>query len=392
LAPAYTLATRRLDRILEFDEAAGSLTCEAGTLLSDIVALFVPRGWFPAVTPGTKFVTIGGLISSDVHGKNHHVVGSFCDHVASFDLALGDGTVLHCSRTEHPDLFAAACGGMGLAGIILRVTFTLIPITTSRIEQKIERAPNLESTMALFEAMGNWTYSVAWVDCLATGPNLGRSVLILGKHASAEQLNEYDRAAPFHRPSQKSKRVPFDFPQAVLNRVSVRLFNNLYYRLQKPSSKLVDLEPYFYPLDALLEWNRMYGRRGFVQYQCVLPLDASRHGLTELLGAIARAGTASFLTVLKRLGRGSFGHLSFPMEGYTLALDFPARPDVFHLLDRLDAIVEAHGGRLYLAKDARTSARMIEATYPGLAKFREVRRRYGLDKRFRSAQSARLEL
>jgi len=392
MAPAYTLDTRRLDRMLAFDEASGALTCESGTLLSDIIELFVPRGWFPPVNPGTKFVTLGGMIASDVHGKNHHMAGSFCDHVTSFDLSLGDGTVLHCSRTEHPDLFAATCGGMGLTGILLSTTFKLIPIATSRIEQKTERAPNLESAMALFEASLGCTYSVAWIDCLATGPDLGRSILMLGEHATEEQLRERDRATPFKCPRFKTKRLPIDFPQFVLNNSSVRLFNSLYYRLHKPSATLVDLESYFYPLDALLEWNRIYGKRGFVQYQCVLPLDASRSGLAELLFEIAREGNASFLAVLKRLGRGSFGFLSFPMEGYTLALDFPAKSETFDLLNRLDAIVAAHGGRLYLAKDSRTSARLVEATYPQLATFREIRGRYGLDQRFRSAQSARLEL
>jgi decaprenylphospho-beta-D-ribofuranose 2-oxidase len=392
MAPAYTVDTRGLNRMLAFDEASGALTCESGTLLSDIIALFVPRGWFPPVNPGTKFVTLGGMIASDVHGKNHHIAGSFCDHVTSFDLALGDGTVLHCSRTEHPDLFAATCGGMGLTGILLGTTFKLIPIETSRIEQKIERAPNLESAMALFEASLGFTYSVGWIDCLATGRDLGRSIIMLGEHAAAEQLGESDRATPLQCPRYRTKRMSFDFPQFALNTSSVRLFNSLYYRLHKPSAKLVGLESYFYPLDALLEWNRIYGKRGFVQYQCVLPLDASRSGLTELLVAIAREGNASFLAVLKRLGPGSFGFLSFPMEGYTLALDFPATSETFHLLGRLDAIVAAHGGRLYLAKDARTSARMVEATYPQLATFREIRRRYGLDQRFRSVQSARLEL
>lgn len=392
LAPTYTLDTRRLDRMLAFDEAKGDLTCEAGTLLSDIIALFVPRGWFPPVTPGTKFVTVGGMIASDVHGKNHHLAGSFCDHVTSLDLALGDGTVLRCSHDEHPDLFAATCGGMGLTGFILRATFRLVRIATSRVEQKIEQAPNLGSAMALLEASRDWTYSVAWIDCLATGSDLGRSAVVLGEHAAMEQLQERDRDTPFFRPREKSRLLPFDFPNLALNKLSVRLFNSIYYRLQKPCTALVDLEPYFYPLDAFLEWNRIYGRRGFVQYQCVIPLDTSRRALTELLGVIARDGNASFLAVLKRLGRGSFGYLSFPMEGFTLALDFPAKPETLRLLERLDAIVEAYGGRLYLAKDARMSARMMETTYPKLAAFREVRRRYGLDQRFRSAQSARLEI
>lgn len=392
LAPGGTVMTRRLDRMLAFDEAAGNLTCEAGTLLADIVAVFVARGWFPPVTPGTKFVTVGGMIAADVHGKNHHAAGSFCDHVLWLDLALGDGTVLRCSRAEHPDLFSATCGGMGLTGIILRASFTLIPIPSAWIGQKVERAPNLEHAMTRFEAAQHWTYSVAWVDCLATGPDLGRSVIFLGEHAPRERLLQPDSKVPFHRAPRKSRRVPFDLPQISLNRLSVRFLNKLYYRLQTPRSSLADVDQYFYPLDTLLEWNRIYGRTGFVQYQCVLPLDASREGLTELLSVAAREGSASFLAVLKLMGRGSFGHLSFPMEGYTLTLDFPATLATLRLLDRFDAIVGACGGRLYLAKDARTSPLMIEAGDPKLAAFREVRRRYGLNQRFCSAQSARLGL
>ncbi len=391
LAPDGTVVTRQLDRMLVFDPATGRFTCEAGVLLADIIAAFVPRGWFPPVTPGTKFVTVGGMIAADVHGKNHHGAGSFGDHVLWLDLALGDGTVLRCSRSEHPDLFAATVGGMGLTGVILAASFTLLKIGSAFIAQTTERAPALGRAFEVFDASQGATYSVAWVDCLATGADLGRSVVFLGEHAAPEQLPAAARSDPFRLAVRKAKPVPFDFPQIALNRLSVRAFNTLYYRRQQPGQAIVELDPYFYPLDALLEWNRIYGRSGFVQYQCVLPLEASRQGLTELLGAAARDGNASFLAVLKRMGRQSFGLLSFPMEGYTLALDFPVSATTMRLLDRFDAIVAAHDGRLYLAKDARMPARMMEA-YPRLAEFRAVRECYGLEQRFLSAQSLRLGL
>ncbi|MBV9537442.1 MAG: FAD-binding oxidoreductase [Acidisphaera sp.] len=387
LSPSATVFTRRLDRMLRFEPKSGILTCEAGVLLADIVALFVPRGWFPPVTPGTKFVTIGGMIAADVHGKNHHAVGSFCDHVRWIDLALGDGTVLRCSREEHSDLFAATCGGMGLTGLVLRAAFAMQPIANGWIEQEVKRAPNLRTVMQMFEASTGRTYSVAWIDCLAGGANLGRSVLFLGEHARTT-VPQISRP----QPRRRSRAVPIDFPALALNRPSVRAFNTLYYARQKPGTGLIDIDRYFYPLDALREWNRIYGARGFVQYQCVLPAETSAAGLAELLAASSRDGTPSFLAVLKLMGRSSFGHLSFPMPGYTLALDFPATEATMRLLDRFDAIVSAHGGRIYLAKDARVGRAAMQAGYPRLTEFREVRRRYGLDRRFRSAQSERLGL
>jgi decaprenylphospho-beta-D-ribofuranose 2-oxidase len=390
--PGLTLDTRRLDRLLAWDDTTGDITCEAGVLLSDLLGVFVPRGWFPPVTPGTKFVTVGGMVASDVHGKNHHLAGSFCDHVTSLRLALGDGRILTCSPAENPDLFAATSGGMGLTGIILDVTFRMVRVATSRIVQEVHRAGDLASAIELFEGGFGRTYSVAWIDCRASGANLGRSVVIYAEHASPDELEAAQRAAAFSRPRRRRKRVPLDFPGFALNRVSVSLFNRLYYRLQRPGRSVVDLDPYFYPLDTVEDWNRIYGRKGFVQYQCVLPLISSRDGMSALLAEVARTGEPSFLAVLKRLGRASFGHLSFPMEGYTLALDFPAKPDTFRLLDRLDEIILGAGGRIYLAKDARMKAPMLEAGYPRLDRFRQVRRRYGVDRRFRSALSDRLEL
>ena len=246
--------------MLAFDEATGVLTCEAGTGLSDIVALFAPRGWFVPVTPGTKFVTIGGMIAADVHGRiRQHGAGSFCDHVLWLDLALGDGTVLRCSPTEHADLFAATSGGMGLTGIILAASFRMIPIETSWIRQTVERAPNLDQAIALFEASQHWTYSVAWLDCLATGPDLGRSVVFLGEHATAAEAP----ARP--SPSRRARRMPVDLPTAALNRVSVRMFNTLYYMRQQARNELAPLDTYFYPLDSVLNGTGSAGRAGFVQ-------------------------------------------------------------------------------------------------------------------------------
>lgn len=386
------LDMRGLDRLVDFNPDTGLIACEAGLLLADLITLMLPRGWWVPVTPGTKLVTIGGMVASDVHGKNHHGAGTFCDHVTWIDLALGDGQILRCSRTEHADLFAATCGGMGLTGIILRVAFTMIPVESATMRQRRLRAPSLAHAIAAFEESQDWTYSVAWIDCLATGASLGRSAILLGEHARRDELPLEAREAPLARAQRRAKTIPVDMPGFVLGRLSVSIFNKLYYAAQRPGDALVQLEPYFYPLDAIHEWNRIYGRSGFVQYQCVLPLEASQAGYERILAEIAAVGQASFLAVLKRMGRQSFGMLSFPMEGYTLALDFPATPVNLALLDRIDAIMLDHGGRLYLAKDARASSATIAAGYPRLDEFRAVRRRYGLEDRFSSLLSQRLAL
>ena len=383
-----TVLTRHLDRLLAFDPASGRLVCEAGTLVADLVATLVPRGWFPPVTPGTKWVTVGGLIAADAHGKNHHGAGSFCDHVDWLDLSLGEGEVLRCSRTEHSDLFAATCGGMGLTGTILRASFRMIPIASAAIAQTTERVANLGEAFAIFDRSAHRTYSVAWVDCLAGGADLGRSVVFLGEHAAPDQLPPTERDNPFRARARTERRLPLDLPSFALNRLSVRALNALYYSRQRSGEMVVDLDTYFYPLDTVLEWNRVYGKRGFVQYQCVLPLEGSAEGLSEVLRNAARDGNASFLAVLERMGGKSFGHLSFPMEGYTLTLDFPVSPPTLRLLERFDAIVSAYRGQLYLAKDARMPAGILETGYPRLAEFRQVRRRYGLDRRFQSSPVA----
>ena len=390
LNPAATLAMRGCAGVEAFDPATGQIVARAGTLLADLLAEYVPRGWFPAVTPGTSFVTLGGMIAADVHGKNHHAAGTFGAHLNWFDLALADGQVVRCTPDAQPGIFAATCGGMGLTGVILRAAFHMIPIETRMIRQETRRAPDLDAVMDLFEASADWTYSVAWIDCLSGGAARGRSVLTRGEHARVGELP----VAVASRSRAVGWRVPVDFPGFALNRWSVRAFNALYWRAGREGTAFVDLEPFFYPLDALRDWNRIYGRSGFFQYQCVLPLAASRAGIEALLRRIAAGGTGSFLSVLKRFGDAPGpcpGLLSFPMPGYTLALDFRATAASLRLARELDAIVADHGGRLYLAKDARMGKEMLRA-YPGLDRFRAARDALDPGGKFASVQSRRLGL
>ena len=379
-----TLSMLPSGRIIAFDQ--GRLTAEAGVTLAEIIAQFLPRGWHVPVSPGTKFVTVGGMIAADVHGKNHHGAGSFGQHVESIELARADGAIVTLTP-GHP-LFAATTGGMGLTGVILSATFRMIPVETAFIRQETRRAANLAEAMAAFEESQNWTYSVAWIDCLAAGGALGRSLIYLGEHARADELTGQ---APLALIRRRTKRIPFDFPGFVLNSFSVRAFNELYFRRGKIGQSIIDTDTYFYPLDAILEWNRIYGRSGFVQYQCVIPKAASDSGIRAILQRVARAGTGSFLAVLKLFGKQD-GLLSFPMEGYTLALDFRATPAVLALLNELDAIVADHSGRVYLAKDARTSAQMLRRFYPRLAEFQSIRNEADPNRRFTSLLSNRLDL
>jgi FAD/FMN-containing dehydrogenase len=387
LNPDRTVAADRLNRFESFDPATGVLIAEAGVSLAEIIDTFVPRGFFPAVTPGTKFVTLGGAIAADVHGKNHHAVGSFGDHVLWLDLATAGG-VRRCSLDASPDLFNATIGGMGLTGIVLRAAIRLMRVQSGWMRQRTVIAPDLSAAIAVFEGNLHVPYSVAWIDCLATGAARGRSLVYLGDHAGADDL---DGAAPFDIPRRAARSMPVDAPSGALNRWSVRAFNAAYFRAgaRKPAEALVDWDRYFYPLDAIHGWNRIYGRRGFAQHQCVLPLAAAYDGLGQMLDAIAASGLGSFLAVLKRFGPGAPQRpLSFPIEGYTLALDLPLTGDALTLMDRLDDIVVAAQGRIYLAKDARMTQRTFEAGYgPGLGAFAAM-----TNPRFSSLQSKRLGL
>lgn len=381
------LAMARADRMLAFDAETGVLEAEAGVMLRDVVATFAPRGWFPPVTPGTQFVTLGGMAACDVHGKNHHGAGSVARHILWLDLLLANGAVMRCSPEHDTELFAATCGGMGLTGVILRLALRLIPIETGWVRQTTVAAPNLDAAMQTFEANRAATYSVAWIDCLASGADLGRSLVYLGEHARAGEIGERPLAGP---PPRHRRTVPVDLPGFTLNRLSVAAFNAAYYARATPGEALVDLQTYFYPLDAIRDWNRIYGPSGFLQHQSVLPPESAREGLRALLTRIADRGAGSFLAVLKLLGEAA-GPLSFPRPGYTLALDFPATAANFSLLVELDAVVADHGGRLYLAKDARAGVSTLRG-YERLADFRAVRDRVDPARRFRSLQSERLGL
>ena len=395
LNPDLTLSMLAMDRMQAFDAENGLLTCESGVLLADVLDTFVPRGWFPPVAPGTKFVTVGGMAAADVHGKNHHRDGSFGAHVESLTLATADGAIRTCSRTEHADLFRATVGGMGLTGVILSVSFRLEPVETAFVMAETVAARDLDETMAVFEASRDWPYSVAWVDCLARGAKLGRSLVTRGAFMTRGALPAQLAREPL-RPARTSRlTVPVDAPSVLLNRTTIGLFNALHYRRGRGRSgaRPVHFETFFFPLDRLGAWNRLYGRRGFVQYQCVLPKAESPAGIGALLERSAAAGQGSFLAVLKLLGPGGEGLLSFPMEGYTLALDFPMRPGTLALLEALDEITHRHGGRIYLAKDARCAPERLARGYPRRAAFDAVRAEAaGAPPKFASTLSRRLAL
>ena len=389
-----TLASRRLDRMRRFDPATGLLTVEAGVLLAEVIDAFLPRGFFPAVVPGTRLVTVGGMIAADVHGKNHHRDGGFGDHVASFRLALPGGAVVTCSAEENAELFAATIGGMGLTGAILEATIRLRPVETGWLRQQTTVAPDLDAAMAALAAAAGATYSVAWIDGLARGAALGRSLVYTAEHATRAELTGAAARDPLPRARGGRLAVPLDAPGWGLNRWSVRAFNEVYYRkgaAAAGTARLVPWEPYFFPLDGIRDWNRIYGRRGFLQHQCVIPTAAAREALGEILERVARRGSASFLAVLKQLGPGR-RPLSFPLEGYTLAVDLPASPENLALLGEVDRVVVAAGGRLYLAKDARQARETFEAGYPDLPAFRALRRAVGAEERIASRLSRRLGL
>lgn len=379
---ANVLSTRRLDRFRAFDTGSGELACDAGVSLDEILRVALPRGWFLPVTPGTRFVSVGGAVASDVHGKDHHVNGTFGAHVREIELLLGNGERVAASPTHNADLFRATCGGMGLTGVILGVRLQLRAVASSEIVQTSRRLPGLEALLAALDTADASTYSVAWLD---TTDAAGRGVLLSGEHAPDGTLEV---------PQRKSLRVPMDAPSALLNPWTARAFNLLHYRRAPARARQdrVGLLPFFYPLDGLADWNRLYGRGGFLQYQFVVPREPGPRALREVLDTIAASGETAFLSVLKKFGPANDHLLSFPMEGYTLALDFKATPGVFALLERLDAIVLAHGGRLYLAKDARMSEATFKRSHGCWEQFEAVRERWHATGRFASAQSRRLGL
>jgi FAD/FMN-containing dehydrogenase len=361
------VATRGLNRFLNFDSATGILRCEAGISLAEILDVTLPRGWFLPVTPGTKFVTIGGAIANDVHGKNHHAVGSFGHFVRCLELLRSDGRRLQCSPDQNPDWFAATVGGLGLTGLILWAEIQMLRVTGKWIEVETIKFQGLDHFLDLSaESETTHDYLVSWIDCFAGGGARTKGLFMRGNHWQGPEPGAKKTV------SQPRLRIPLDAPGFLLNRFTVRAFNFAYYhkQLARKQRKLVHYDPFFYPLDSIHNWNRLYGKRGFLQWQCVVPIDDGRHVINEVLNRIAHAGFGSFLAVLKTMGTTpSLGMLSFPRAGMTLALDFSVRRGVLSLLDGLDVLVRDCGGAVYAAKDARMSPSSFKASYPRWLEF-----------------------
>jgi len=351
----HIFSTKKLNKFISFDRLNGVIECESGVLLSDVLEISVPQGYFLYVTPGTKFVSVGGAIASDVHGKNHHAEGCFSEYVIEFKLMIENGEVITCSREENADKFWSTIGGMGLTGIILTAKFKLKNIESAYIRQESIKAENLDEIFRLFDESESWTYTVAWIDCLQKGKNIGRSILMRGEHAFQHELPQNLREKPLRLKKKFEPTVPFYFPGFVLNALTVKLFNLLYFNKQrkKEINNFTDYETFFYPLDAVHEWNRIYGKSGFIQYQMVIPKETGKEGMRKILETIAHSGNGSFLAVLKLFGKHNpEAYNSFPVEGYTLALDFKVNSKLKKLVDQLDQIVEEFGGRIYLTKDS----------------------------------------
>lgn len=379
------LSMHRLKAIHAFDSATGDIVVDCGVTFGDLLARYAAEGWIPPVTPGTQFVTIGGALANDVHGKNHDFDGSFGDHVLWFDLVGPDGSEQRVSPASVPQLFAATIGGIGLTGVATRIAFRMkrVPSTTMRVHER--RVAHLTEYLDLLEeARSKFRYSVGWIDGIAKGNRLGRGILETAEHVDTAST----------RGGRRTLRIPMDMPSSTINTLTARAFNALYYHRipARGRDRMLDLERFFYPLDSILDWNRLYGRAGFVQFQCVIPDSHTRETLPRILQRIASSGRASFLAVIKTLGGNGRGYLSFPMKGVTLALDFPRRSGVAALLASLHDMVVDCGGRTYLAKDACLTPQQFRSMYPNLPAMQKVLQSSGAARRIRSDMASRLNI
>ncbi len=381
------LDTTRADRILGFDRETGWLRAEAGLSIAELNRLYWDEGYFVPVTPGTQFVTLGGAVAADVHGKNQHAAGNIGDHVGSMRVRVADGRVLDIGPEREPELFRATIGGMGLTAQILEVETRLERVPSKTIFQYSRRIGDIDEFQdALTEAAPDWPYSMGWIDCLKGGASLGRGTMMCGRYAEPHEVPA-KRAMPRYKPTLRA-----DWPQWILNPLSIRAFNELKYwsHLPKEAEGFVDAESFFYPLDAIRHWYRLYGKPGFTQYQCVLPRSSGRGSARRVLEALSRLGGASFLCVIKDFGRDSLGTLSFPEPGITLALDLPIRSGTQALVDALNRVVLDEGGRIYLAKDSFTREADFRAMDPRVEAFNAIRDEWDPERRFKSALSVRL--
>lgn len=389
------ISSRFLDSFLELNETQNTIRCGAGVSLDAILKLCIPRGLFLKVVPGTRYVSVGGAIAADIHGKNHHVDGSFCNHVQSISLMLASGEIFFCSEHENSELFHASCGGMGLTGIIVDATIVLDKISSTSIQQQSLVANNLRECFDLLEENNSSKYSVAWLDCLSRGNELGRSMVFLGEHVDASQSKQNSNSTLKYRAS-RGINIPFSTPGFLINKLSMSIFNKTYFNLKKAGKQKsnVNYNSFFFPLDniGIANWNKLYGSKGFVQYQFVIPSDAAFEGIQQVLNKVSSAGKGSFLSVLKKFGPENKNLLSFPKEGYTLALDFKREEQIFPLLDELDQIILEHDGRIYLTKDARMSEAVFKAGYSNWEDFLKIKTQFDPSCIFASKQSNRLGL
>ena len=382
-----------MNRFISFDEETGVLRCEAGVTYKDLLDTFVIRGWFPGVTPGTKYVTMGGAIASDVHGKNHHKVGSFSSFVKSFKILTATGEVMECSRTENPDLFWATVGGMGLTGFILECEIQLKKISSPFIYNKAIKLANLDVLFDKIEEYSDsYHYSVAWIDVVAKGSSYGRGILLLGNNAEIDELPEKLKKKSLVKYIEKKIAVPFEIPFNTLNKLTVSLFNAGIYMKARNTEDFQHYDKYFYPLDFVLDWNHIYGKSGLVQYQLNVPFDKGKEAIDKVLKKVVSYGGGSFLAVIKKMGAQD-GILSFPFNGYTLSMDFPVKKGTIEMCRELDKTVLEYGGRTYLTKDSVLDEKTFKQMYSGLwEKWMKIKMKYDPENKFTSNMARRIGL
>lgn len=388
----HVLKTEKLNHFLSFDEENGILECEAGVTLAEIIYFLAPRGWFPLINPGTKHITMGGAIANDVHGKAHHVDGSFIKCVESFTIMLADGRILKASREENADLFYANFGGLGLLGVILTVVMRLRKISTTYFVQKSIVAKNLDEMLEAIESCDkDYAYSVAWIDSMARGKHFGKGVLVVGNEAKITDLPAKYQEKPLHVSGDAKVNVPFFLPPFALNTFTVKVLNKLIHFKQNSGEGVTHYENFFFPLDMIRNWNRGYGKRGFIQYQFVVPVQNGKENIRKILTEITKSNCIPFLNVLKKFGKGA-GMLSFPFEGFTFAIDFPITPQLKPFIKKLDALVLEAGGRIYMGKDAYLDEPTFKAMYPQHKEWLEIKRKYDPNNVFSSDLARRIGL
>tara|TARA_B100001063_G_C16773906_1_gene563657 strand:- start:406 stop:1755 length:1350 start_codon:yes stop_codon:yes gene_type:complete len=392
ISKRITIEMKNFNKIINFNKETGEITAEAGVILSELIYKYLPIGFFPYVTPGTKYVSLGGMIASNVHGKNHHIEGSLSDYVIWVDIIQSDGSILRCSKTDNSELFNWTLGGMGLTGIIFRACIKFKKVKSSWITSNKVVTKNLEDTIDVMENNLDVTYSVAWIDCISKGSSQGRSVVFLGEHSTKNDIDLSKRDL-FDVKETKKITIPFFLPSFFMSYYLLKVFNFFYYNVNKYSKKMSiqSWDKYFYPLDNLKDWNKLYGKNGFYQFQCVIPIKESKKALKEILTTINASSLGSFLAVLKKFGQDN-SNISFPLEGYTLALDFPRSKRVEHLLNELDKLVIKYNGRFYLTKDSRLLPSSFLMSDARVQKFKKFRNENQLKSHFESYQSDRLNI